>query len=259
MKPFHRAVVIGTEWVSFAALHTMRKCGVRAICMIEEQSRTTAPEMMARVAEKIFGTPLHRGVRLQRILGETKVEGIETTHNGRPEVITCDGIVFTGKFIPEAHLIQLSGLKLDPGSGGPVTDQYHRLSDAAYFACGNLLRPVEASGACSKESERAARLVRMSMSHALPPPDESVPVRFNDPVRFVWPQRLVFPYTHKGFRLCLKVSFRRPVRGTLRLEADGRQIWTGRINAMPEQLIRVLPKKTPSGPVTDFELRCEEA
>lgn len=259
LKPFRRAVIVGTEWVSLSALQTMRKYNLHPVCMLEEQSRTTAPEMITRVVERIFNVPVYRGVHLQRILGNAKVEGIEIECNGRRQIIECDGVVFSGRFIPEAYLVQLGSLDFDPGSGGPITDQYHRLSDPAYFACGNVLRPVEASWVCSREGEYVAQLAHKSLAGALPTSDGSIPLRLSDPIRFVWPQRLVFPYKQEQSKLCLKVSFRRPVRGMLCLAADGQELWARNISAMPEQLIKVVPEKIPAAPVTDFELRfCEE-
>ncbi|MBI4832947.1 MAG: FAD-dependent oxidoreductase, partial [Candidatus Lindowbacteria bacterium] len=258
MRPFRKAVIVGTEWVALATVHTMRKFGIRPVCMLEEHSHTTAPEMMARIVERIFRTPVYREVRLRRIIGNAGVEAVEIVCGGQSQVIECDGVVFTGRFIPEAHLVRLSGLSFDAGSGGPATDQWHRLSDPAYFACGNILRPVEASWVCSKEGERAARFVRMSLENILPSPDRSVPVRFSEPIRFVWPQRLVLPYTDKRSKLCLKVSFRRPAKGLLRLTADCREIWARRINAMPEQLIKVVPKNVWLERAQDLDLRCEE-
>ncbi|MBI5117563.1 FAD-dependent oxidoreductase [Candidatus Poribacteria bacterium] len=258
LKPFRRAVVVGTEWVSLSTLQTMRKHGLRPICMIEEQSRTIAPEMIMRVIERFFNAPVYRGAHLERILGNTKVEGIEIEQGGRLHVIECDGVVFTGKFIPEAHLVRLGQMDFDQGSSGPITDQCHRLSDPAYFACGNVLRPVEASWVCSREGERVARLVQRSLARALPASGGFVPVRLSDPIRFVWPQRLVFPYEQEQSGLCLKVSFRRPVRGMLRFAADGQEIWAKNISAMPEQLVKVFPKRMPSASVADFELRFHE-
>ena len=60
--------------------------------------------------------------------------------------IACDGVLFTGRFVPEAALVGLSHLRLEAGSGGPAIDQFGRCSDPSYFAAGNLLRPIGDSG-----------------------------------------------------------------------------------------------------------------
>jgi thioredoxin reductase len=257
MKPFKRAVIIGTEWVSFAAIHTMQKNGIKPVCMIEEYNKTIAPEMVALAHEKIFRTKVYRGVRFRRILGMRKVEGVEVEREGQVQVIECDGVVFTGKFIPEAHLVQRSSLNFDIQSGGPATDQYQRLSDPAYFACGNILRPLETSWVCSKEGIQAAQFVQMSLSDTLPEITESVPIRFQDPIRFVWPQRLVFPL-HQEYKIYLKVSMRRPTRGVLRLVVNGQKAWGKPINVMPGKIIKIVPKRLALIRASDIEIFCDE-
>jgi thioredoxin reductase len=257
MRPFQRAVIVGTEWISFAAIHTMRKSDIQTVFMLEEYARTTAPEIIAMAHKNIFKTEIYRGVRLRRILGKNRVEGVEVEKNGHVQVFACDGVVFTGKFIPEAHLVQRSCLFFDTQTGGPLTDQYQRLSDPAYFACGNILRPVETSWVCSKEGIQAARFVQKSLSGTLPPNTESVPIRFYDPVRFVWPQHLVFPHQQKH-KLCLKVSMRRPIRGILRLVVNGQKIWSKAIKVMPEQIIKITPKGLPLVRPSKIEIICDE-
>jgi thioredoxin reductase len=257
MRPFQRVVIVGTEWISFAAIHTMRKNGIQSVCMLEDYTRTIAPEMIALAHEKIFGTQVYRGARLRRILGGDKVEGVEVEREGQVQIIACDGVVFTGKFRPEAHLVQRSCLDFAPHSGGPATDQYQRLSDPAYFACGNILRPVETSWVCFKEGIQAAQFVQMSLSDALPAITESVPIRFQDPVRFVWPQRLAFPH-QQGHKLCLKVSMRRPTRGVLHLVVNGQDAWIKPINVMPEQIIKIVPKRHALIRASDIEIFCDE-
>ncbi len=257
MRPFKRAVIVGTEWVSFAAIHTLRKNGVEPVCMLGEYSRTIAPEIIALAHEKIFRTHTYRGVCLSSILGANRVEGVEVEREGKTQVIPCDGVVFTGKFRPESHLVRRSHLDFDPFSGGPVTDQHQRLSDPTYFACGNVLRPVEPSWTCFREGVKAALFVKMSLADTLPAITGSVPVRFQDPVRFVWPQRLAFPLQPEQ-KLSLMVSLRRPTRGILRLKVDGRDAWIKPINAMPEQLIKIIPKKLTLDRAEDIEIFCDE-
>jgi len=257
MRPFQRAVIVGTEWISFAAIHTMRRSDIQPVCMLEKYARTIAPEVIAMAHEKIFRTQVYRGVRLRRILGKHRVEGVEVERKGQVQVFACDGVVFTGKFLPEAHLVQRSCLSFDTQSGGPSTDQYQRLSDPAYFACGNILRPVETSWVCSKEGIQAAQFVQKSLSDALPAITESVPIRFHDPVRFVWPQHLVFPH-QQAHKLYLKVSMRRPIRGILRLVVNGQETWAKTITAMPEQIIKIAPKGLTLIRPSEIEVFCDE-
>ncbi len=257
LLPFKSPVIVGTEWVSFAAVHTMRKHGMKPALIIEEHDRTTAPEAISLAASKILRVSIRCGTRLQRILGKHTVEGVEIERNGEMHVVACDGVVFAGRFIPESHLVAGSHLEYDSGSCGPITDQHQRLSDPAYFACGNVLRPVMASWVCFREGAQAARFVQMSLSGVLPEADDSIPIRFREPVRFVWPQRLSLA-DRSGPVPRLKVSMLRPVHGYLRLIVDGRDAIQKKVTAMPDQIIQLAPDRLPLGEVWDIEILVDE-
>ena len=256
LLPFKSPVVVGTEWVSYAAAHTMRKHGMKPALMIEEHDRTTAPEAVSFIASKILKTPIQCGAHLRRILGMRTVEGVEIERDGEIRTVACDGVVFAGRFIPESHLVAGGHLEYDSGSGGPITDQHQRLSDPAYFACGNVLRPVMASWVCSREGAQAARFVQMSLSGVLPEADNSIPIRFREPVRFVWPQRL--SSGDRGLVPCLKISMLRPMRGYLRLVVDGRDAIQKKVTAMPDQIIQLAPDRLRLGAVGDIEILVDE-
>ena len=85
--------------------------------------------------------------KINKIIGKVRVEAVEITKAGdETQRIACDGVLFTGKFTPEAGVIRQSDLALDPKTGGPVVDETYHCSDPAFHACGNALRPVETAG-----------------------------------------------------------------------------------------------------------------
>lgn len=241
LQPFTEVVVVGSEYVAFAALDTLKRAGIRPVCLLEENDRTTAPPILAAAASALWDVPIHCEARLIRIIGKKVVEGVEVEMKGRPHVISCNGVLFTGRFIPEAHLVQGAGLEFDAGSFGPITDQYQRLSDPVYFACGNVLRPVAASWNCFLEGKLAARWVKASMDNTLPRAERSIRISYPDPLRFVWPQRIAPPIANPQNAPTLKVSMKHPVKGELRLLVDGREVWAKRISTMPDTLITVRP------------------
>ena len=96
---------------------------------------------------------MHFSSELLEIEGRGRVEAARVRlGDGRVERIACDGILLSGRFVPESSLVRLSHLELDPASGGP-----HRsvrpLLRPAYFAAGNLLRPIETAGWSFREDE----------------------------------------------------------------------------------------------------------
>ena len=169
--PFRRPVIVGTELVSFSALLTCWRAGIRPVAMLEEGPRAHVRWPLHHAA-RLFGVPLLYGARIVAITGRSRVEAVQITdESGRPREIGCDGVLFTGQFTPEASLVALSHLALDPDTGGPAVDRFGRCSDPSYFAAGNVLRAVETAGACWREGRTAARWIARDFAADLPSPD----------------------------------------------------------------------------------------
>jgi thioredoxin reductase len=149
MVPFCRPVIVGSEIVSFSALWTCNKAGIRPVAMLEKEQ---SPQVRwpVNLASAFFRVPLLSGTRIIHILGREKVNGvlIETRH-GQQQELACDGVLFTGMFTPEASLARLSHLDVDPLTGCPIVDHMGRCSDPSYFAAGNVIHaPVKVAGKC---------------------------------------------------------------------------------------------------------------
>lgn len=192
-KPFQRPVIVGSELVAFSVLLTLKHGGMKAAAMIEEGSRITARRPGDLFARLIFGTPVLLESRIERILGEEKVEGVEIIERGKLRELACDGVIFTGRFRPETAILAPSHLQIDPGSKGPAIDQYWRLSDPSYFAAGNLLRPIETAGRCWAEGRAAAEVIAAQLSGRLPLPQERQPLTTDAPLAYAYPQALSAP------------------------------------------------------------------
>ena len=136
LRPFERAVIVGSELVSFSNLLTMRHAGIRPLALVEEGPRIIAPGPARAIARLVFGARVLTGTRVVAVHGGARVSGVEVERDGQREILECDGVVFSGRFVPESAILQSSHLALDPATGGPVVDQYGRCSDPSYFAAG---------------------------------------------------------------------------------------------------------------------------
>ena len=155
--PFKRPVVVGTEIVSFSALFTCKKAGIRPVAMLEEKSRPTVRWPLP-LAARFFSVPLHLDTRITKIIGDDRVTSVrfEDGHGSEKE-IDCDGVLFTGKFIPESSLARMGHLDIEPDTGIPIVDQYGRCSDHAYYAAGNIAHhSAEVAGKCWRTGKTAA-------------------------------------------------------------------------------------------------------
>ena len=238
-KPCTRAVIVGTELVSFSNLLTMRHAGIRPLAMLEESAQVLGPRAGGWIARVAFGTRILTRTRLIAVRGETRVSGVDIERDGIRETIECDGVVFSGRFVPEAALLKTSHLSIDPATGGPVVDQYGRCSDPAYFAAGNLLRPVEASWTAWSEGCDVARAIVASLRGTLPQAARHAVLETQGPVRYVCPQRIAFPAPIPA-ALPINIRVSRPARGRLRVRAGVREVWGEVRELVPERRV-ILP------------------
>ncbi len=160
MVPFRNPLVVGSEIVSFSALLTCKKAGIRPVAMIE-QKRKPDVRWPIHYAASFFGVPLRLNTKIKRIYGDERVQGVQILDKtGKVEELSCDGVLFTGQFTPESTLARMSHLELDPMTGGPAVNQSGRCSDAAYYAAGNLVfSPVHVAGRCWQAGNEVARRI----------------------------------------------------------------------------------------------------
>jgi len=157
LVPFRKPLVVGTEIVSFSALLTCKKAGIKPVAMIEENARPTIAWPLYH-ATRFFGVPLLLNTRITQIIGKDRVEMVQVLDGrGNSREIPCDGVLFTGQFTPESTLVRMSHLDLDHDTGSPSIDRFGRCSDPAYFAAGNLLCPVNIALNCWRQGRRTAQ------------------------------------------------------------------------------------------------------
>jgi NADPH-dependent 2,4-dienoyl-CoA reductase/sulfur reductase-like enzyme len=251
IRPFTRAVIVGSELVSFSVLLTARHANIEIAAIIEEGARITARKPGDWIAHALFGVPVLKGTKLVAIRGSAKVEGVEIERNGQRESIACDGVIFTGCFTPETALLKSSHIALDLGSGGPAIDQFFRTSDPQVFAAGNLLRPVETAGMCWAEGRIAAASIAAALAGALPS-QPGVAVRIADPVKYVYPQIIVPCGDSRLPMLLIRARVTRAARGSLRLSVDGREIWSRTGRFLPERRLTIPTSRIPRSGVADI-------
>jgi len=248
-RPFQRPVILGTELVAFSALLTCRHAGIRPVAMVEPGTRITARSPAVWLA-RLMRVPVLLNASVSRIAGRARVEHLTLNTPTGPQDLAADGVIVSGQFRPEATLLHGSHLQADPGSGGPVIDLWGRLSDPAYFAAGNLLRPVETAGWCWAEGRRVAHAIHAALAGTLPPPGGARLVVASDAVRLALPQ-VLSNASAPGAAGRLQLRLARPAKGRLRLMQDGACLYERRINSLPERRITLpIPVLRDTGNVT---------
>ncbi len=94
-----------------------------------------------------FGIPLQMQHTVKRIIGNERVEAIETVAiddrwqevAGSEEIIPCDTLLLSVGLIPENELSRQVGIQLDPLTSGPFVDNYFQTNVEGFFAAGNVV------------------------------------------------------------------------------------------------------------------------
>jgi thioredoxin reductase len=253
MRPFKRPVIAGTELVAISAVSTCAHAGIRPVAMVEPDPRPTARWPLT-LYPRLKGVPLHLNTRPVAIHGDKTVSSLEVEDvNGIRRHIDCDGVILSGQFTPESTLGRMGHLEVDPATGGPVVDQFGRCSDPAYFAAGNLLRPVETAGWCWSEGCRAGARVADDLAGKLPEGVETVPVSVQGPVlKYVMPQRLNLKVSRGKDVLQLRLND--IAKGQIIATSGGKAVGQWSVNSRKERRILLaisrLDQSAITGPVT---------
>lgn len=136
--PFARPVIIGTELVSFSAILTCRHLCIRPVAMIEAKDRISAPRPGDLVAQFVYGVPVWTRTKLIAIEGRSQVEAVEIEREGSHERVACDGVIFTGEWVPEASLL---------------------VNRPKVTLAGNVHGALKTSGACWREGRAIAEKI----------------------------------------------------------------------------------------------------
>lgn len=135
-KPFSNPVIIGNEWVTFSALMTCKHAGIKPVGIFAEDAKLDAPWYFPIGSKLRYGVRSQTKTKLIAIHGTTKVETVEVERGGIRKMIACDGVILTGKFVPELSLLSNS--------------------TASVIKSGNVLGTVNAAGRCFVDARAIA-------------------------------------------------------------------------------------------------------
>lgn len=244
LRPFTRPVIIGSELIAFSALLTCRHANIQPVAMIEANSRPTLWKA-ATLLPRLMGVPVYLNATIRSIHGRENVEAVEINHGmNNKQTIECDGVIFSGQFVSESSLIRASHLELDARSGGPRVDQYSRCSDPDYYACGNVMHPVDTAGWCWAEGRKVAAHVFAGLAGKIPETHRHISINTrDDAIKYFTPQRLALanpslPPAQNGPEAhALQLRFNAHHRGRLCLVdgGGGTALITKKLLAKPEK------------------------
>lgn len=193
IRPGNRAVIIGSEHVALSAALTLKRAGMKIAGLVSENRRLHTYPAGAKALSTVLNFPIFSGVRVDRIYGRKRVEGVKLIQedNRRHIEIDCDTIICTGKFRPDAALIYHTSIEEDPASMGPKIDTNYMTRIRNIYAAGNVLRGADMHDVCAMEGQRAADSILRNMTGTYAEAERSIGIRVMSPLRYVVPQTLL--------------------------------------------------------------------
>jgi len=234
-KPGRRALIIGSENISFSSVLTLRRAGTSIVGIVEQGPSLQTHPFPAEVMSTFFGFPIFKGTSVGKILGNERVEAVELVRkrDGYCWKVECDTVVMTGRFRPDSALIENTSIELDPASQGPVVDMNLMTSVQNIFAAGNILRGADMHDLCALEGRLAGRGILNQLRYGGVRENQWIRLHAESPIRYVVPQRISPALVRKSILIKLilpwpsiqvECTLRRPV-----LEAWSGEslIWSG--------------------------------
>jgi hypothetical protein len=103
-KPFSNPVIIGNEWVTYSALMTCRHAGIKPFGILAEEALDTL-WFFPLAARLRYGVRTRRKAKLLDIHGQNSVEAVTFQQDDTVTTMSCDGVILSGKFVPEISLL----------------------------------------------------------------------------------------------------------------------------------------------------------
>jgi pyruvate/2-oxoglutarate dehydrogenase complex dihydrolipoamide dehydrogenase (E3) component len=187
----HRAVVVGAELVSWSAVLTLRRSGVRTVALVTEHPRPDSYAAFTLPGRLALRTRVRTSARVVRVVGHGRVTGVEIQdlRTGGRELLACDTVVFSGDWVPDHELARSAGIPLDAATRGPRVDTALRTERAGVFAAGNLLHPVDTADVAALDGAHVAASVLAHLRGTRAAPS-SVALCADPPFRWVAPSLL---------------------------------------------------------------------
>lgn len=223
-----RAVVIGSELVSWSAVLTLREAGCRDVHIVTTSPRPEAYAVADILGRLVLRTPVRTDTRLVRVIGGQSVTAVEVESAGERQRIPCDTVVLTGDWIPDHELARSAGLQIDPSSKAPVVDTGLRTTERGVFAIGNLVHPVDTADVAALDGACVVPHVLAFLS-GRPVTSAVLELAVEQPLRWIAPSRIALdePIPPRARYLAWSEEFRALPRVVA--TQDGRTIGSKRL------------------------------
>jgi len=238
-----RAVVVGSEHVSYSAIATLAAGGARTVAMVTEAPRSESFAAFRAGAALRYRVALHTRTAVAAIHGRERVAAVDLAglDGGETHRVACDTVVFTADWIPDHELAVLGGIALDPGTRGPAVDTGLRTARPGVFAAGNLDHGAEAADVAALAGRHAGAAAAAYVAGAAAWPGRRTAIRCAPPLRWIAPNAVApdgGPPPRGRFALRAEAFLETPL---VEVAQDGGTLWRGRLRGLRPGRSTALP------------------
>ena len=163
--PGRKVIILGSGDIGMIMARRLTIEGAEVLSVLELMPYLTGLRRNFVQCLQDYDIPLHLSTTVKRIIGNRRVEGIETIQvdadlnhiPGSEQTIACDTLVLSVGLIPENELSEKAGVIPDDRSRGPRVDSTMATSVPGLFAAGNVTGIYDLVDYVSKAGETAGR------------------------------------------------------------------------------------------------------
>ncbi len=193
-----KVVILGSGDIGMIMARRMTLEGAEVVMVVELMDYLAGLTRNRVQCLDDFNIPLKLSHTITRIEGDKRVTGVYVApvdENKKPitekeEYVACDTVLFSVGLIPENELSRKAEVAIDPRTNGPVVNQYMQTSQAAVFACGNVVHVNDLVDNVSAESERAGKYAADYSLGRFPVCSKTVECVTGENVRYTCPQKI---------------------------------------------------------------------
>jgi len=235
-KPFKKAVIIGSEIVSFSAIMTAKHAGIDIVGVIESRDKIESFPLLKNISKYILKAPVYTSSKLVLITTEDKeVKSVTISTNGKLSDIECDGVIFTGDFIPESAILQKSCKGFNQHNHSLSITQNFQIDNERFFLAGNVVRGALTAFNCYFEGRDAGAKIAESLNEDKAPTVATITVG-QEMDCWYYPSLID---VDSPIDFLTKVRFRHRTEGILSLFKNGELVSEQEIDAVPYKSITV--------------------
>ena len=245
--PGNRFVILGSGDIGMIMARRLTLEGARVEAVLEVMPFLTGLTRNYVQCLLDYDIPLQLSHTVKRILGDTRVEGVEAVRvdetwrpiPGSEISLPCDAVLLSVGLIPENELSKKAGVRIDPVTSGPFVDDHFETSVPGIFAAGNVVHVYDLVDWVSEAGRQAGVSAAKFAVRERQRENRYVPLKAGENVRYVVPQSLDREtLAESTVRLQLRV--RQPIEAPVWIEVRSKEHLVtrkGALYARPGEII----------------------